>query len=490
MSCINAAIEAIESRDPGDKFTYSEVARRFGVDRSTLSRRHQQIRGSNEAKSRNQQLLHPHQELQLLEHIDELTEAGLPPTRTMIQNFASAIAGRATSQSWVTRFFHRHPDAIISRWSTGLDRNRHRADSVYKYESYFDLLSTKMAQHHIRAQDYVTAAIIYEATSGNMYARWVDDIAIDDPVYVTSSPSGWTNDQVGLAWLEQVFDRHTKEKAGNHTRLLILDGHGSHVTMDTHTLQPLDVVMFKPLAAAYSLSLQHYLQASHGLLAVRKDDFYHPEVVLKKFRKSTLTAPPPLVNVSRATITNLINQAYDPSSIAANNLSEILLRLQAAKEIAEATITNLINQAYDPSSIAANNLSEILLRLQAAKEIAESTAAKSVPFRAVWWSPCKLREARFRQLVKEKEKEKELLDKIELKEAKENNRIYQLKIKEAARAAREEAKKVRDEAKAVKAAELDAKRRDRDAAKAIQQPQSGKRKASKPAAKQQPKNDA
>ncbi|KAG9377817.1 hypothetical protein A1F94_012220 [Pyrenophora tritici-repentis] len=89
---------------------------------------------------------------------------------------------------------------------------------------------------------------------------------------------------------------------------------------------------------------------------------------------------------------------------------------------------------------------------------------------AVWWSPCKLREARFRQLVKEKEKEKELLDKIELKEAKENNRIYQLKIKEAARAAREEAKKVRDEAKAVKAAELDAKRRDRDAAKAIQQP--------------------
>ncbi|KAG9381603.1 hypothetical protein A1F94_007257 [Pyrenophora tritici-repentis] len=106
--------------------------------------------------------------------------------------------------------------------------------------------------------------------------------------------------------------------------------------------------------------------------------------------------------------------------------------------VSRATITNLINQAYDPSSIAANNLSEILLRLQAAKEIAE------------------------------------------VERGKENNRIYQLKIKEAARAAREEAKKVRDEAKAVKAAELDAKRRDRDAAKAIQQPQSGKRKASSP----------
>ncbi|CAE7021320.1 hypothetical protein PTTW11_03239 [Pyrenophora teres f. teres] len=238
------------------------------------------------------------------------------------------------------------------------------------------------------------------------------------------------------------------------------------------------------MAAAYSLSLQHYLQASHGLLAKHALKAFKatgiapidPEVVLKKFRKSTLTAPPPLVNVSKATITNLINQAYDPSSIAANNLSEILLRLQAAKEIAE----------YEKDALRAalhvhqkpRNRHEPPLDLQQRKAFHSG---------AVWWSPCKLREARFRQLVKEKEKEKELLDKIELKEAKENNRIYQLKIKEAARAAREEAKKVRDEAKAVKAAELDAKRRDRDAAKAIQQPQSGKRKASKPAAKQQPK---
>ncbi|KAG9379136.1 hypothetical protein A1F94_010905 [Pyrenophora tritici-repentis] len=172
---------------------------------------------------------------------------------------------------------------------------------------------------------------------------------------------------------------------------------------------------------------------------------------------------------------NLINQAYDPSSIAANNLSEILLRLQAAKEIAE----------YEKDALRA--ALHVHQKPAIGTNLPRSTAAKAFHSGAVWWWPCKLREARFRQLVKEKEKEKELLDKIELKEAKENNRIYQLKIKEAARAAREEAKKVRDEAKAVKAAELDAKRRDRDAAKAIQQPQSGKRKASKPAAKQQPK---
>ncbi|KAI1559336.1 hypothetical protein PtrEW13061_012431, partial [Pyrenophora tritici-repentis] len=172
----------------------------------------------------------------------------------------------------------------------------------------------------------------------------------------------------------------------------------------------------------------HYLQASHGLLAVRKDDFYR---LFKPAWDSSF------IKKHAATITNLINQAYDPSSIAANNLSEILLRLQAAKEIAE----------YEKDALRAalhvhqkpRNRHEPPLDLQQRKAFHSG---------AVWWSPCKLREARFRQLVKEKEKEKELLDKIELKEAKENNRIYQLKIKEAARAAREEAKKVRDEAKA------------------------------------------
>jgi hypothetical protein len=91
-----------------------------------------------------------------------------------------------------------------------------------------------------------------------------------------------------------VFDRFTKEKARRKYRLLILDGHGSHVTMDsinycdqnkillaifpphsTHTLQPLDVVMFKPLSTAYSKKLTTHLHNSQGLSAIKKSDFFH-----------------------------------------------------------------------------------------------------------------------------------------------------------------------------------------------------------------------
>jgi hypothetical protein len=75
-------------------------------------------------------------------------------------------------------------------------------------------------------------ALIYAAANGAIRSSWVKDIkAGEHEVFVSSSPTGWSNDNVGLAWLEQVFDRYTKQQSGRW-QLLILDGHGSHVTME------------------------------------------------------------------------------------------------------------------------------------------------------------------------------------------------------------------------------------------------------------------
>jgi hypothetical protein len=113
--------------------------------------------------------------------------------------------------------------------------------------------------------------------------------------FISSSPSGWTNNELGLAWLEQVFKRCTKQKArlGRDWRLLILDGHGSHLTFEfleyceahkilvsvfpphsTHTLQPLDVVCFKPLSGAYTHQLMRHLHRTQGLIPLKKGDFF------------------------------------------------------------------------------------------------------------------------------------------------------------------------------------------------------------------------
>jgi hypothetical protein len=42
----------------------------------------------------------------------------------------------------------------------------------------------------------------------------------------------------------------------------------------THTLQPLDVVMFKPLSQAYLNELTTHLHNTQGLIAVKKGDFF------------------------------------------------------------------------------------------------------------------------------------------------------------------------------------------------------------------------
>jgi hypothetical protein len=104
-----------------------------------------------------------------------------------------------------------------------------------------------------------------------------------------NSPSGWYNDDLGLAWLKEVFYRQIKEKARREYRLLLLDGHGFHLTMDfitfcdenkiilavfpphaMHKLQPLDVVLYGPLSEAYNKKLTTYLHNSQELLVLKK----------------------------------------------------------------------------------------------------------------------------------------------------------------------------------------------------------------------------
>jgi transposase-like protein len=92
MEPINAALEALESLKPGETPQYAKVAREFGVDRSTLSRRHQGVCASQTEGYNQQQLLTAQQEVELIKYIDSVCKRSTPPLREMIRNFASKIA--------------------------------------------------------------------------------------------------------------------------------------------------------------------------------------------------------------------------------------------------------------------------------------------------------------------------------------------------------------------------------------------------------------
>jgi hypothetical protein len=92
MSQIEAAIAAIELLEPGEQFSYCQLATQFACSRTTLARRHQGLASSRSTMAENQQALYPQQELELLRYIKKLTEQDLPPTQAMIRRFGSDIA--------------------------------------------------------------------------------------------------------------------------------------------------------------------------------------------------------------------------------------------------------------------------------------------------------------------------------------------------------------------------------------------------------------
>ncbi|KAI9040523.1 YccV-like-domain-containing protein [Aspergillus affinis] len=70
----------------------------------------------------------------------------------------------------------------------------------------------------------LSPGLIYQAASSKLQASWLQDFeALQHKCFLASSPSGWTNDELGYAWLRDIFDRETKAKARRRWGLLILD---------------------------------------------------------------------------------------------------------------------------------------------------------------------------------------------------------------------------------------------------------------------------
>ncbi|QSS55024.1 hypothetical protein I7I53_02781 [Histoplasma capsulatum var. duboisii H88] len=150
-------------------------------------------------------------------------------------------------------------------------------------------------------------ALIYKEESRDMQDTWLEDFDDKkDKAYFAASKNGWSNDEYGLTWLQNVFNPHTKAKAGRGWRLLILDDHSSHINMkfinyadqnqillavlpphSTHHLQPLDLAIFGPLAKAYSNELNENIRTGLGLIRTTKRDFW------RLFKKAWETAVTP-----------------------------------------------------------------------------------------------------------------------------------------------------------------------------------------------------
>lgn len=594
MEGIDAALAEIDSLDPGEQFSYVQIAKKHGVNRTTLARRHQRVQVSREEADRDQPKLTPQQEEELVEYIIELTSRHSAPTREMIRNFASAVAETPCSDRWVSRFLNRHHVYLISKSVTAMDSNRHNGDSEAKYSMYFDALHSKIIKYSIELKDRynmdekgfaigvlgrsnrifsrrawekgevrqsnqdgnrewvsllacicadgtaLPPGVIFASKNSTIQARWVAEIDPEtQPIHATSSPTGWTNNDIGLAWLKQVFDRYTKRKALQRYRLLIVDGHGSHLTRDfleychqnriivailpphsTQTLQPLDVVCFKSLSSNYSKCLSNYLQESQGLSPIGKPEFMHlfwpawtntftetlvlsafratgisplnANVILDRFRHTSQSRSPSISSGTSAysgddwlkACSLLRAEVKDPRSKGARKLGQTIHHLSIQNELLNEEIAGL----------------RTTLNLQKKKKSQPNKQLQLPPNEeyhggAMMWSPRAFQQARARMDVQAQKDRDEALKRAEMKELRAANKRYNDMIAEERRVKRVREKEDRVRLQAVKAAEVaerkaekERQKQARDAKKDVQTSQLGKRKASQSAAPRKKQN--
>lgn len=164
--------------------------------------------------------------------------------------------------------------------------------------------------------------------AGKMHqATWY--AALPSQWTIAVSENGWTTDEVGLIWLQTVFNEHTKARTIGQYRLLILDGHGSHATPEfdrfcldnaiitlcmpphsSHLLQPLDVGCFSSLKRAYGHQVEICMQL--GRNHIDKLDF------LEAFKPARAVAP------SSSNIRN----GFAAAGLVPYDLERVLSRLQ------------------------------------------------------------------------------------------------------------------------------------------------------------------
>lgn len=363
----------------------------------------------------------------------------------------------------------------------------------------------------------IPSGVILKAKHRNLRDNWVDDISPqEEQNFVASSPSGWTNNELGLSWLRDVFDRSTKAKAGDNYRLLILDGHGSHITRafidycndnrillavfpphSTHTLQPLDVVLFKPLSTAYSSQLSKQQQHSWGQFPVKKADFFSlykaayissfTEKNIRKSFKATGIWP-----MDRSQVINRVKRTRVQQEDAIEASSQVSVPdwrhvdrtlKEVVKESSNETVKTLTAAIHRAST------ETILLRLEneglkaslAAKnkrkshgKILEIEGADETTGGFVFWSPSKVKDARAKRVEQDAKEHEEKLEKAKMKDLRKANKLYKEKIakekadKRVERKERKERKKAGGDEKARK------KREEKERQNAIKSSKKGK----------------
>lgn len=347
-----------------------QAARLYDVPYTTL---HNRLHGSiNRTEQRaNGHKLTITEEDTLVQWISSMDKRGATPRPVAVQDMANILLserGLTTSpiqvgKNWVHNFISRR-DELKTRFSRRYNYQRAKCEDPKVICEWFDLVQRTIMEYGILQEDIynfdetgfgmgliatakvVTRADIYGRPSllpGNRewvttiesinamgwalssciifkakthQQSWYEEPSLPHDWMIETSPNGWTTNEIGISWLQKLFIPSTTARTKGRYRMLVLDGHGSHLTPQfdkictenniipiympphsSHLLQPLDVGCFAVLKRAYGRMVEDKMRL--GINHIDKLDFlaaypharaetYKPENLINGFAATGL----------------------------------------------------------------------------------------------------------------------------------------------------------------------------------------------------------
>jgi hypothetical protein len=339
------------------------VAREFGISRSTLQDRRNGSKSRKGRTATHSKLSQP-EETAICRYIDRLDRINLAVRAEFVTDAANSILRARTSfksaaiptvgSKWTSRFLQRR--GYKKKLQKKLHSERQSSEDLQRVNSYFNQLQTLLQEEQLQPEDIwnmdetgfrigvgkdqliitkrnkahyfgipenrESATAIEAISAAGAYipaflilagqrhmARWYKTAELEENTKLIPSETGYSNDEISLFWIQH-FQEHTavtrSGKSGKR-RLLILDGHGSHHTIEfiqfcdknnvipfglppnlTHLLQPLDVTVFQPLKHYQAKALD--ILVRDGVMDIGKLEFlsYIEDIRKKAFKKETI----------------------------------------------------------------------------------------------------------------------------------------------------------------------------------------------------------
>lgn len=314
---INLAIQAIESYASD---SIRAACREYYAPRSTVQ--HRLLgRTPREESVANCKKLTELEEDAIVVRILDLDLRGFPPTKPILRAMSDKLlaekGGKPVGINWPDRFIARK-EALKTCYTRAYDRQRALCEDTSIIEPWFKLYNAIKEKYGILDEDtynfdetgfmmgMITSQLVITGRErrgrrkalqpgnrewttvinsinaigwslppfiifkGKQHINtWYDDPTDIEDWVIGVSANGWTTNEHGVAWLKY-FDAYTKARTKGIYRLLIIDGHESHNSVEfrdyckeakiitlqmpshsSHLLQPLDVGCFSPLKRAY-----------------------------------------------------------------------------------------------------------------------------------------------------------------------------------------------------------------------------------------------